>query len=406
MYDKYLKKSTVRRSGRYITFSCSIFCIVNIILISIQYKYVNISWMSKGIWRHYPNLSVLAIFVQVLGIILGIIINYRNLECKTLQKIYCIYQLLAIIYVLFVCNFSIICSIIKKNNETLNCNKSLKGFFTQFYYLDDYFHIVDYNLCSENCLCVTNNPEIYYSLSEGNYDKNIIYNERLSDDYIIKFQKCDISLQNNINKYFDYSESYNKIGSVNIKRFYKYWNNIENKFNCIGWCKLNYENTTNHNMKKYLFSNINKGIINESCMEKVTNWISKMILSFGIILYISWFLMVASYVFGFMLCFDLVFEGPNVRIITNENENENENSVEKGEIKPDSQNGIIKGKDNYINFKENNTISEMEKNIISTNIKEKIIQSNIKENTNNSVLDSNKKVVNISGIDIEEKYKK
>ena len=404
MYDKYLKKSTVRRSGRYITFSCSIFCIVNIILISIQYKYVNISWMSKGIWRHYPNLSVLAIFVQVLGIILGIIINYRNLECKTLQKIYCIYQLLAIIYVLFVCNFSIICSIIKKNNETLNCNKSLKGFFTQFYYLDDYFHIVDYNLCSENCLCVTNNPEIYYSLSEGNYDKNIIYNERLSDDYIIKFQKCDISLQNNINKYFDYSESYNKIGSVNIKRFYKYWNNIENKFKCIGWCKLNYENTTNHNMKKYLFSNINKGIINESCMEKVTNWISKMILSFGIILYISWFLMVASYVFGFMLCFDLVFEGPNVRIITNENENEN--SVEKGEIKQGSQNGLIKGKGNLIDFKKNNMTSDIEKNGSNTNINDKIIDSNIKENNNNSSLDSNKKEINFTDIELHEKKRK
>ena len=98
--------------------------------------------------------------------------------------------------------------------------------------------------------------------------------------------------------------------------------------------------------------------------------------------------MVASYVFGFMLCFDLVFEGPNVRIITNENENEN--SVEKGEIKPDSQNGIIKGKDHYINFKENNTTSEI-KNVDNADFKEQIINSNIKEINNNSGIDSNKK---------------
>ena len=399
MYEKYLKKSTVRRSGRYILFTCSLFFIINIILISIQYKYINITWMSKGIWRHYPILSVLAIFFQGLGIILGVIINYRHLECKTLQKIFCIYQLLAIIFILFVCNFSIVCSFLKKNNETLNCNKNLKGFFSQFHYLDDYFHNVDYNLCSEKCPCVTNNPDLYNILSIGNYDKNIIYNETKSDDNIINFQQCDNSLQNNINKYFEYNKSYDTIGSVNIKRFYNYWKNIENKFNCIGWCKLNYEN---YYMKKYLFSDINKGSVNTSCIEKMTDWISKMILSFGIILYISWFLMVASYVFGFMLCFDLVFEGPNVRIITNENENEN--SVEKGEIKPDSQNGIIKGKDHYINFKENNTTSEI-KNVDNADFKEQIINSNIKENNNNSGIDSNKKELNISDIEIQDKKK-
>lgn len=49
--------------------------------------------MSKAIWRHYTILSVLAIFTQGLGII----INYRHLECKTLQKIICIFQLLVII---------------------------------------------------------------------------------------------------------------------------------------------------------------------------------------------------------------------------------------------------------------------------------------------------------------------
>jgi hypothetical protein len=53
--------------------------------------------MSKGIWRHYPILSVLAIFIQGLGVI----IIYRHLECKILQKIFCIFQLFAIIYFLF-----------------------------------------------------------------------------------------------------------------------------------------------------------------------------------------------------------------------------------------------------------------------------------------------------------------
>ena len=73
-------------------------------------------------------------------------------------------------------------------------------------------------------------------------------------------------------------------------------------------------------------------------MKKLTKYISKMIKIFGILLYISWFLMVASYIFGFILCFDLVYEGPNVRAKI-----KNENSFEKGEIKLESETGGIKG---------------------------------------------------------------
>ena len=105
MYESYLQKTTVRKSGRYIAYILSLLCITNIIIISIQFNYINITWISKGIWRHYSILSILACMFQVLGISLALIINFRNLECKTLQKIFCIYQLIAIIFVLFVCNF-------------------------------------------------------------------------------------------------------------------------------------------------------------------------------------------------------------------------------------------------------------------------------------------------------------
>ncbi len=55
--------------------------------------------MSKGIWRHYTILSVLVFFIQGLGVI----INYRHLECKTLQKYFVFFNCLQFFYYLFFC---------------------------------------------------------------------------------------------------------------------------------------------------------------------------------------------------------------------------------------------------------------------------------------------------------------
>ena len=383
MYESYLQKTTVRKSGRYIAYILSLLCITNIIIISIQFKYINITWISKGIWRHYSILSILACMFQVLGISLALIINFRHLECKTLQKIFCIYQLIAIIFVLFVCNFSLICATIKENNETKNCIKDLKGFFSQFLILDKYFQNIDSILCSNECPCVISNRNVYDTLNNEEINK-ISFNEEISDNDIIRFQQCNYSIQDNINKEFTgNSKVKDKLKEIKIDKFYKYWKNIEEKFECVGWCNLNYDNSDNKNriMKKYLFSDINKGIVNDSCMKKVTKYISKMIKIFGVLLYISWFLMVASYIFGFILCFDLVYEGPNVRAKI-----KNENSFEKGEIKQDSAPEGIKGfkiNDNihsngnniYVNNKENDTV----KDITSSSIKDNNNESNKKK---------------------------
>ena len=411
MYESYLRKTIIRKCGRYIAYTLSLLCITNIIIISIQFKYVNIIWQSKGMWRHFANLSILACFFQFLGISLAIIINLRNLECKTLQKIFCIYQILDIIYVLFVCIFSIICADIKEDIETKNCYKDLKGFFSHFLILDEYFQKIDSTLCSNDCQCVISDSNFYKILYyEG--ISNIYFNKETNDKNIIRFQQCNQSIQENINKYFtENSNVKDNFKDIKIDKFYKYWKNVEEKFKCIGWCNLYYEDSNNKNrtMKKYLFSDINNGIVDNSCMIQLTHWISKWIKIFGIILFVSWFLMVLSYIFGFMLCFDYVYEGPNVRIDTI-----NDNSIEKGEIKPNYQVGVIKGIEiqdnnnsnnnrNYKNSKDNNTI---------TNIKSNITSSNIKEKDNNSILnDSNKNTENrklnyFNSKDVKEKINK
>ena len=58
-------------------------------------------------------------------------------------------------------------------------------------------------------------------------------------------------------------ENGNKLSNLNLKNLAKYWEYIENKFNCVGWCQTTYihnsELTGNTDKKgmfiKYLFSN-------------------------------------------------------------------------------------------------------------------------------------------------------
>ena len=119
--------------------------------------------------------------------------------------------------------------------------------------------------------------------------------------------------------------------------------------------------------------------------------------------------MVLSYIFGFMLCFDYVYEGPNVRIDTI-----NENSIEKGEIKPNYQVGVIKGIEiqdnnnsnnnhNHKNPKDNNAITNVKSDVTSSNIKEKDYNSILNDSNKNT---ENRKLNYFNSKDVKEKISK
>ena len=71
-----------------------------------------------------------------------------------------------------------------------------------------------------------------------------------------------------------------KISKINIKMndFMTFWGRIEKKFDCNGWCESSYtgEDGKYHIMTKYLFSDVNKGVVrNRGCMHRLIDWLPR-----------------------------------------------------------------------------------------------------------------------------------
>lgn len=107
-----------------------------------------------------------------------------------------------------------------------------------------------------------------------------------------------------------------KISKINIKMndFMTFWGRIEKKFDCNGWCESSYtgEDGKYHIMTKYLFSDVNKGVVrNRGCMHRLIDWLPKVINTFGSVLLIIGVILIFVFAMGVSLLCDCTVEGSN-----------------------------------------------------------------------------------------------
>jgi hypothetical protein len=64
-------------------------------------------------------------------------------------------------------------------------------------------------------------------------------------------------------------------------KFHEYWKGIEKRFKCTGWCTTKYTNPfslQNDTMVKYVFSDINRGIVDyPGCLNRLSKWLPSLI---------------------------------------------------------------------------------------------------------------------------------
>jgi hypothetical protein len=298
-----------------------------------------------------------------------------------MQLIFLIFQSIFTLFIFISGIIIIVSGNISKNQLTKTCQKDLKGIFKHFLLLDDYFKLIDNYLCSDECPCYFNKNSTYEKFKNPqlnnvssklidsiNFNKNV----NLIDNnyyYEFNFNNCSEKVKEKaFIKFILHSEENRKyFENINHEKFFKFWRKIENKFKCSGWCNTPYNNhdinldelekndeKNNENERfiiKFLFSNINKGIVpNIGCMNKLTDWLPKYIYAFGSLLIVSSIVIGITVVFDFSLYLDLTKEGP----IIHEQDTLDESTDQKGYIK---KNGneivvIIKGEKN--NFIHNN----------------------------------------------------
>lgn len=319
---KSLDKRQITNCGIFWSIFFGCIGISSLVLSIIQFPYTRLHWMNKGSWRHLGGLGISAVSVLFVFCILSIITFILFIEKKIIILIYCITELAASIYVLFVSIFSLIAAQRYRNEKTDLCEEQLSGFFSNFLVLDDYFHIVDNFLCSESCECVFSNKSAYQEFSTINianpepqivsdqwkYMKDyVIYNKKGDKTRAYSFSQCSDDIQALAKSYFiDEIIAKNNTDVFEINNFYNYWKRIEEKFKCTGWCNNKYLDINNEEriVAKYLFSNIDGGIVkNRGCMKLLSSWLTKIINGFGSTLLCAGFFMLFPLIFSICLYF-------------------------------------------------------------------------------------------------------
>ena len=375
---KFLPKKKIGNlgliSGIFLVFTgliCLILCII-------QYNIINFQYTKKNEFSHIRQLFISSNTILLFSCLFSIVLFIGFIQCKTMQLIFLIFQSIFTLFIFISGIIIIVSGNISKNQLTKTCQKDLKGIFKHFLLLDDYFKLIDNYLCSDECPCYFNKNSTYEKFKNpqlNNVSLNLIdsinfnKNVNLIDNnyyYEFNFNNCSEKVKEKaFIKFILHSEENRKyFENINHEKFFKFWRKIENKFKCSGWCNTPYNNhninldelenndeNDNNNKRyiiKYLFSDINKGIVsNIGCMNKLTDWLPKYIYAFGSLLIVSSIVIGITVVFDFSLYLDLTKEGP----IIHEQDTLDESTDQKGYIK---KNGneivvIIKGeKNNFI----------------------------------------------------------
>jgi len=192
----------------------------------------------------------------------------------------------------------------------LACETRHGSILNMYNNVDQYLQQVDQGLCSQACPCGINNTQ-----SANNWRSFYpnVYNTWTINPQssVNSFGNCPSAVQSSAynNAQRNYAMINNNPGNYNPSfrdnKFSGYWANIENKFQCTGFCNTTYINGNGQNitMVKYLFSDINRGIpATIGCKPAIFTWLSHFLdvwgalaLTIATILFIV-FLMALTYI--------------------------------------------------------------------------------------------------------------
>jgi hypothetical protein len=146
---------------------------------------------------------------------------------------------------------------IGKLDEFVGCSSKYKGVLDSWNFIDQYLIEVDTSFCSDACPCYFESPAEYATNSTvypyyAQWTKGPKYSAT-------SFLDCTLTVQENtLTRYQNEVEEADKFSADD---FAKYWEILEKKFECSGWCKTSYVNAdtqTQMTMYKYMFSDVNR----------------------------------------------------------------------------------------------------------------------------------------------------
>lgn len=213
-----------------------------------------------------------------------------------------------------------------KVDDVLGCKSPLTGVLELWRNVDNYYQLADSILCSSLCQCLMYSEvfdEFQYDFLTSETYQTIVRTDHESRPVLeenqrkFNFQSCsDEARQVAYDVYI--SNPNNTKQYIKPDHFADYWKGIEERFECVGWCNLNYTSMfdlQNHIMGKYVFSDVNRGVVKyPGCLYKLTHWIPSLIGAIGGCLIFAAFVQSINWFVAFALVYKPFEEPGNNKI--------------------------------------------------------------------------------------------
>lgn len=152
--------------------------------------------------------------------------------------------------------------------------------------LDELFKSIDQQFCSDGCKCGIK-PEVQELFTKNETLKKVYELWKVENtSNVTNFMGCSESIFNKIHENFtQYEKTHGEhLKNFNLTKFGDFWEYIENKFECTGWCHSSYKATNNseYTFYKYLASDINRGPVKyPGCLKSILDWLPPLLKAYG-----------------------------------------------------------------------------------------------------------------------------
>ena len=319
-------------TGLIMTIFFGIFGIIGLVFASICYKMTNFNWISGARWESLGVISIISLCIVIVVMIIGIIEFTCCIGSRGYGVFYIIIQMICLLFSMIIAIMGLVASNVGTMEDYIGCNSNYTGVFKYWNNIDYFLGAVDYYLCSNECPC--NFSEDITKKFEANTTVKPTFDKYVKGGNNQNFSECTAETRKTAAGLFEIKErlSGNHLHDLNVSKFGEYWEYIEDKFECTGWCSQSYtvdwipnNPSETRSFYKYLFRGINNGIVkNVGCLELILDWIRPRLRVYGCVEFISSIFGLLSWIFGIaLLCGCGSLEGKSIPRDNNRKDEEN-----------------------------------------------------------------------------------
>lgn len=314
--------------------------IAGLVLACVNFKATDFSWVDGAKWKSLGGITISSVCIVLFIMIFGIIEFTCCIGSRAFSVFYVILQMLCLLFSIIIAIIGLVVSDTGKIEDYVGCNKNYTGLFKYWNNMDTLLKYIDVEFCSADCPCSFNSTAT--EAFEANATVKPTFDKYVKTGTAKKFSDCPAEVQKRAQDKFDFQERLtgNHLKKLDIKKFADYWEYIEKKFECTGWCQSEYTyiedpNKETHYFYKYLYYGTDNGIVKKTgCLGSILDWVRPRLQVYGIVSFICSLIEIVTFILGISLvCGCCEIKGNSIPQDDKKNEKNTNSSIPNGNNK-------------------------------------------------------------------------